>query len=443
MVQINANLRDSLGQPLAGKIRITLTQPVATPNKTSELLTVPATVDLVAGSATFDLEPTTDDGVSYLFEVLDANDLVVRDFTAQVPESGTAIEFAALAEQSGITRQSYDTNLSAVVRRMYVDDLFWDRARETLAPYKGVYDADAFYKRGDVVLHQGSSWVYVAAIATAGSTPSEAPTSFWRLWARKGEPGAGTTGSLDPYDALNWAGNPEAVSKASMVGVVENLVTQTEVDAKAPIVNALLTNPRRVDTLQSNANSTQLTPAVWVRARINEISPALNPIGSLMFWIFPVAPAGYLHLDGRTFLDADYPTLAALYGKRHNLGGDPATVTRLPDFRGATVTGADTSPIAGAANRLTLAGANTLGEVVGSNTHTLTIPQLPTVNLQIRRGTGSGSATGISAAVADNAFNTISNAGGFITTFGGGQAHDIVQASGVGHWIQYAGAIGS
>jgi microcystin-dependent protein len=443
MVTINANLQDSLGRPLEGLIRITLQKPVATPSKDAELLTVPATVELVNGQATFDLEPTTDDGVSYLFEVLDSTGTVVRDFTAQVPESGGDIPLALLSEQSGITEQSYDSNLSAVVRRLYIDDNFWDRAREALAPYKGAYDQASFYKRGDVVLFQGSSWVYVAAVATAGSTPHEGPTSFWRLWARKGDPGAGTTGALDPYDPLTWADNPEAVAKGAMVSVVEGLVTQAEVDAKADKVDALLQNPRRTDTLQSNANSSQLTPASWVRSRIAELTPALTPIGSLLLWMFPVAPSGYIHLDGGLFTDADYPTLAALYGKRHNLPGDPANTTRLPDWRGVSAIGADSSPMAGPANRLTLTGSNDLGGVVGSNTHNLTIPELPVVAPTIRRGTGSGGLTGISAAVADNAFSNVTNANNFITSFGGNQPHSIVNASGVAHWLQYSGPIGS
>lgn len=437
MTTINCDIRDSLGQPLAGSIRITLSKPVSTADNVTDMLTVPAVVPLVAGQVSFDLEPTTDDRVSYLFEVLDSDGGVVRLFSAQVPDSGPPVSFATLAAQSGITAEGYDGNLNAVVRRLYSDPVFWDRARETLAPYRGEYVSTTFYRRGDVVQYQGSAWVYVAAIATAASIPSELPTSFWRLWARKGDPGAGTQGATDPYDSANWTANTEAVSKGSLVTIIDSLASKTELSTKVSATDALLTNPRRVDTLQSNAVSTQITSAAWVRARIDEIKGQLLPVGTHIHWMFPAAPANWFHLDGYLFLDATYPALAALFGKRHNIGGDPSDRTRLPDWRGVGLIGSDYSPLQGNRNYTTFADRNSLGKVIGTNDQTLNESQLPPIGIQLKQGLGAGGS--VAGVTTSGTFTSSQNNGQFTVPFGAGLPHSIVQASGVGHWIMYAG----
>lgn len=74
---------------------------------------------------------------------------------------------------------------------------------------------------------------------------------------------------------------------------------------------------------------------------------------------------GWAVCDGRAFNVADMPGLYSVVGNA--FGGD-SNYFRLPDFRGRT------AGVVGAGNALT---ARSLGDAVGAETHTLTIPELP------------------------------------------------------------------
>ncbi|WP_156679342.1 hypothetical protein [Sphingomonas profundi] len=66
----------------------------------------------------------------------------------------------------------------------------------------GAYDPGRTYREGNIVQYQGSSWVYINPVATAGNAPPTLPTesnAWWRVLARAGVDGAdgadGTAGA--------------------------------------------------------------------------------------------------------------------------------------------------------------------------------------------------------------------------------------------------------
>src|SRR5690606_17048637 len=73
---------------------------------------------------------------------------------------------------------------------------------------KGAYDNAIAYLTGDIVLHQGSSWV--AIDDTTGNAPPNLPTTsnaYWQLIAKKGDDGAGGDMLASTYDPTNVEGD--------------------------------------------------------------------------------------------------------------------------------------------------------------------------------------------------------------------------------------------
>lgn len=94
-------------------------------------------------------------------------------------------------------------------------------------------------------------------------------------------------------------------------------------------------------------------------------------------------PSGWLACDGSTKLIATYPGLAAVLGTTY--GGDGVTTFGLPDLRGRTAVGLGT----GDASDATAWG---IGRKDGTETHTLTVPEIPSHN-HIIGGPGSGASS--------------------------------------------------
>lgn len=101
------------------------------------------------------------------------------------------------------------------------------------------------------------------------------------------------------------------------------------------------------------------------------------PVGSITIFAGSTTPSGYLLCYGQQLSTTTYATLFAAIGTQFGSG---AGTFALPDLRGRVPAGVDNMG-GGAAGRLTNAGflnsANTLGNVGGLETETLTVPQLP------------------------------------------------------------------
>jgi len=104
-----------------------------------------------------------------------------------------------------------------------------------------------------------------------------------------------------------------------------------------------------------------------------------TPSGSIMPYAGPSAPSGWLLSYGQAISRSTYSALFSAVGTTYGVG-DGSTTFNVPDLRGRVVAGQD--DMGGvSANRLTnqSGGLNgdTLGAAGGSETHTLTIAEMP------------------------------------------------------------------
>jgi microcystin-dependent protein len=186
--------------------------------------------------------------------------------------------------------------------------------------------------------------------------------------------------------------------------------------------------------------------AANVKAAIDEVEARVQvvegldtfPAGSLMPYAGASAPSKWLLCFGQAVSRTTYASLFTAISTTYGVG-DGSTTFNLPDLRGRVIAGQD--DMGGtSANRLTGltdgVDGDVLGGTGGAESHTLTVAQTPALNC-------SADATIFAAAAgAQTVIRGLSpNASGthYLTTNGGGQAHNNVQPTIVLNYIIYTG----
>ena len=160
------------------------------------------------------------------------------------------------------------------------------------------------------------------------------------------------------------------------------------------------------------------------------------PVGTMIPYGSAETPDNWLSCNGQAVSRTTYSHLFAVIGTSYG-AGDDSTTFNLPDKRGRVSVGYDPDQEL----------FNKVGAHVGANTHTLTIAEMPSHQhdmYEVNPSTGGGSykqnyTNGGNYQVTLGSCKTVSEQGyfGLLGQFktGGGQAHSIVQASEVDHWI--------
>lgn len=162
-----------------------------------------------------------------------------------------------------------------------------------------------------------------------------------------------------------WYGTPLAIGTPSDGTVTDAKLTSTGVTA---------------GTYGSATAVAQVT--VNAQGRVTaaqEITISGVPTGSLTAFAGSAAPTGWLLCYGQAVSRTTYAALFAIISTTYGVG-DGSTTFNLPDLRGRAPHGVDNMG-GTAANRVTSGGSGitgtTLGAVGGTETHTLTIAQMP------------------------------------------------------------------
>ena len=136
------------------------------------------------------------------------------------------------------------------------------------------------------------------------------------------------------------------------------------------------------------------------------------PVGVVTPYAGEKIPTGWLVCDGREVSRTQYADLFACVGDKHG-AGDGSTTFNLPDMRGRVVAGLSN-------NNDVLSGAMNLGQPLGTQTHKLTIDEMPshTHSYTAHHSLGA-SGTGGDAQLRSKSAST--------GTSGGSKAHNNVQ----------------
>jgi len=154
--------------------------------------------------------------------------------------------------------------------------------------------------------------------------------------------------------------------------------------------------------------------------------------GSIIDYAVSTAPAGWLLCDGSAVSRTTYEALFNLIGTTYG-AGDGSTTFNVPDCRGRITAGLD-----GSANRIVGSQADAIGGVLGTETTTLSVAQIPAHRHKIQGvSSGSGFGTGLAnARFRDGTINWATNQEpsatyemyvNNLTLEGGGQAHSNLQ----------------
>lgn len=111
----------------------------------------------------------------------------------------------------------------------------------------------------------------------------------------------------------------------------------------------------------------------------------LPPVGTIMPFVGGSAPTGWLLCDGTEWDSSAYPKLSTLCGTK--FGTAAAGKFKVPNLKGRTVVGLDTSDLSGS--------FDTLGKTGGAKSVTLTVSNMPEHSHSVPNHTHTGSITGI------------------------------------------------
>jgi microcystin-dependent protein len=176
------------------------------------------------------------------------------------------------------------------------------------------------------------------------------------------------------------------------------------------------------------------------------LTSSIPPVGSVVAYALATPPAGWLLCDGTVHNISSYPTLGVGLGSTY--GGNGTTTFAVPNLKGRVPVGRDSAQTE----------FDTLGEVGGAKTHTLTSTEMPSHthtqnshnhtqdahghnflyagteysgwqfataaggNINYSLGNGAGGVTTIAANTATNQAATATN-----QNTGGGEAHNNLQ----------------
>ena len=181
----------------------------------------------------------------------------------------------------------------------------------------------------------------------------------------------------------------DQVTATKLNDIANNCTFKSATDTTDDSTLTLIPSSKKLKVKDAGITSTQLAADSVITAKIQDGAvtavkldagavSVLMPTGSIISFAGSSAPTGYLLCDGaainRQANGSDTP-LFTLLGITYG-AGDGSSTYNIPDLRGRVIAGKDNMG-GSSANTLTNAQADQLGGILGTETHTLTIAEMP------------------------------------------------------------------
>ena len=269
MTQIVGRIKDSAGFLLSGKLVVKANSPItdSSTNPNSIITTKPFEFTITSGVVDINIKSSDIEQISYNFsfkvlaDSLDGQNEYVElfGFNALVPEVAS-IDFSDLLP-TDFTADQLDTGRFSIARIIATNEEFADAVRFKFK-YRGAYSSTTIYSRDDVVIFDGSTYVYTNSQNSFNKVPPTNPiisNAHWTMLASRGATGAGATGVNTAYGA-GWAGNLDVPTRNVLFNKIETL---------SPIASPIFTGTPKAPTQGVNDNTTNLATTAFINTSIN------------------------------------------------------------------------------------------------------------------------------------------------------------------------------
>lgn len=207
MTLITGTIKDSGNNPLNGRLVITANNIIS--SGSNLILQEPSIYTVTNGVVNVELASTDISNISYKFSVqvlrpTNENDewFEIYSFNSTVPNV-TSVDFTSLIA-TDYTPDQLDTGKFAIARILATNETYAASLRFRPS-YRGEYKSNVIYKIDDIVVNNGSSFIYINPAQSFNNAPPVLPNTFNSYWSMVALGGLGIKGDTG---AKGDKGNP-------------------------------------------------------------------------------------------------------------------------------------------------------------------------------------------------------------------------------------------
>lgn len=275
MSQILGTLLDSAGNPLTGKLRVSLTGTLVntTPTPDAIHLAEPYLFTITSGAIDINLQESETSKVTYRFEFFRTDgggeliEPALLDFYALVPNA-SPIQFASLTP-TGMVNDVLDTGALRVATIIATNP---NLASSIGGPFpKGTWSVTTTYNYRDLVVYLNRTYISKSITPITGILPTD--TTYWMNIPVEPN-GSLILGDATPY-GVAWNSSGLATSQDAVYDAIQTI--NTNISLKANIASPAFTGNPTATTQSTSENSTRIATTAYVKSNLTSYATLASP----------------------------------------------------------------------------------------------------------------------------------------------------------------------